>query len=89
MTFLFGYKFMHKFDTNSKIVVLDGNLAVGKTSIANDLADKMGMKYFPECHAHYLDERTLGPGQKCDPRFSGKSIERNNKLIIICTSMRF
>ncbi|PIK56694.1 putative NADH dehydrogenase [Apostichopus japonicus] len=71
VTFLFGYKFMHKFDTNSKIVVLDGNLAVGKTSIANDLADKMGMKYFPECHAHYLDERTLGPGQKCDPRFSG------------------
>lgn len=62
---------MHKFDKSSKIVVLDGSLAVGKTSLASDLADKMGMKYFPECHAHYLDERAFGPGEKRDPKFSG------------------
>lgn len=77
LTFLLGYKFMHKFDKSSKIVVLDGSLAVGKTSLASDLADKMGMKYFPECHAHYLDERAFGPGEKRDPKFSGDiSLER-------------
>ncbi|KAJ8024919.1 NADH dehydrogenase [ubiquinone] 1 alpha subcomplex subunit 10, mitochondrial [Holothuria leucospilota] len=71
LTFVFGYKFMHKFDENSKIIVLDGNLAVGKTTMAADLADKLGMKYFPECHVHYMDEKVMGSGQKCDSKFSG------------------
>ncbi|XP_038078027.1 NADH dehydrogenase [ubiquinone] 1 alpha subcomplex subunit 10, mitochondrial-like [Patiria miniata] len=71
VTFFMGHKFMHKFDERSKIIVVDGNIGCGKSKFSKELAEKLGMKYVPEAHLHYLDELELGPGKKYDPKFIG------------------
>ncbi|XP_022079961.1 NADH dehydrogenase [ubiquinone] 1 alpha subcomplex subunit 10, mitochondrial-like [Acanthaster planci] len=77
ITFFTGHKFMHKFDERSKIVVVDGNIGCGKSKFSQELAAKLGMKYMPEAHVHYLDELELGPGKKYDPKYIGNvSLER-------------
>ncbi|XP_046903749.1 NADH dehydrogenase [ubiquinone] 1 alpha subcomplex subunit 10, mitochondrial [Hypomesus transpacificus] len=43
---------------NSKIISVDGNLASGKSALAQKLADKLGMLYMPEPDTHYLDKMT-------------------------------
>ncbi|XP_067125395.1 NADH dehydrogenase [ubiquinone] 1 alpha subcomplex subunit 10, mitochondrial [Centruroides vittatus] len=50
------YKFWHgwidntldRFDENTKIIVVDGPIAAGKSTFASSLADELDMKYFPE-----------------------------------------
>lgn len=38
----------HRMDDNSKVVVIEGPCAAGKTDFARCLADDLGMKHFPE-----------------------------------------
>ncbi|CAN7996135.1 unnamed protein product [Ixodes pacificus] len=47
-----------RFDENTKVIVLEGNIGVGKTALAKSLADELGMKYFgePSFDQLYVDE---------------------------------
>lgn len=56
----------HRFDENSKVLVVEGPVAAGKTQFAAALAEDLGMKHFPEANMdiHYIrsngfDLRTL------------------------------
>ncbi|XP_055329074.1 NADH dehydrogenase [ubiquinone] 1 alpha subcomplex subunit 10, mitochondrial-like [Paramacrobiotus metropolitanus] len=37
-----------RFDENTKVIFIEGNIGAGKTTLAQNLADQLGMKYFPE-----------------------------------------
>ena len=41
-------KTVHRMDENTKVIVVEGNIGVGKTTLAKNLADLLGMKYLPE-----------------------------------------
>ncbi|XP_068624963.1 NADH dehydrogenase [ubiquinone] 1 alpha subcomplex subunit 10, mitochondrial [Battus philenor] len=43
----------HRFDANSKVVVVEGPVAAGKTKFAECLAADLGMKHFPEANMDY------------------------------------
>lgn len=49
-TFLHGYldNTLDRFDENTKVIVVDGNIAAGKSTFAESLANELDMKYFPE-----------------------------------------
>uniref|UniRef100_Q6WRX5 NADH dehydrogenase [ubiquinone] 1 alpha subcomplex subunit 10, mitochondrial n=1 Tax=Branchiostoma belcheri tsingtauense TaxID=155462 RepID=Q6WRX5_BRABE len=68
--YVLGDWFSRKENERSKIFVIDGNLAVGKTTLGKELGEKLGMKYFPEVDVHYFD-RFEGDGSPMDKRFSG------------------
>lgn len=46
----------HRFDDNSKVIIVEGPVAAGKTAFAASLADDLGMKHFPEANMdlHYI-----------------------------------
>ncbi|XP_072948028.1 NADH dehydrogenase [ubiquinone] 1 alpha subcomplex subunit 10, mitochondrial [Epargyreus clarus] len=46
----------HRFDENSKVLVVEGPVAAGKTEFAKVLAEDLGMKHFPEAtmDIHYI-----------------------------------
>ena len=46
----------HRFDDNTKVVVVEGPVAAGKTQFAAALAEDLGMKHFPEANMdiHYV-----------------------------------
>lgn len=46
----------HRFDENTKVVVVEGPVAAGKTEFAAALAEDLGMKHFPEANMdlHYI-----------------------------------
>ncbi|XP_013191688.2 NADH dehydrogenase [ubiquinone] 1 alpha subcomplex subunit 10, mitochondrial [Amyelois transitella] len=46
----------HRFDQNSKVIVVEGPVAAGKTKFASELAQDLGMKHFPEptMDFHYI-----------------------------------
>ncbi|KAF4517561.1 hypothetical protein B566_EDAN005125 [Ephemera danica] len=69
-TFLHGFldRTTHRFDENSKIVVVEGPIAAGKTAFAKALAEDLDMLYMPEANMdmHYInsynfDMRQLDP----------------------------
>lgn len=43
----------HRFDENSKVIVVEGPVAVGKTEFACALAEDLGMKHFKEANMDY------------------------------------
>lgn len=43
----------HRFDENSKVIVVEGPIAAGKTEFAKTLADDLGMMHFPEANMDY------------------------------------
>lgn len=49
-TFFRGYieGTVKRFDENTKIIVVDGNIGAGKSKFAKELADAFDMEYFPE-----------------------------------------
>jgi len=62
-------KTTHRFDENSKIIVVDGPVASGKTAFAKEIAEDLDMVYVPEANMDMLyindygfDMRTLDPG---------------------------
>lgn len=57
-----------KFDENSKIIQVEGNVAAGKQEFARKLADQLGMVYFPPVdiedlliNKHGFDYRAINP----------------------------
>ncbi|KAM3961350.1 NADH dehydrogenase (ubiquinone) subunit ND-42 [Aphomia sociella] len=46
----------HRFDENSKVIVVEGPVAAGKTTFAAALAEDLGMKHYPEANMdlHYI-----------------------------------
>lgn len=57
-----------KFDENTKVIQIEGNIASGKREFANQLAEELGMKVFPEISLDNLyinltgyDYRALNP----------------------------
>lgn len=54
-----GERTTKRFGPNSKIVTVDGNLASGKGKLAQELAQKLDMKYFPEADQFYIDKAYL------------------------------
>ncbi|CAI9548617.1 unnamed protein product [Staurois parvus] len=55
LAYLLGERTSKRFGPNSKVVTVDGNLASGKGKLAQELAQRLGMKYFPEANQFYLD----------------------------------
>uniref|UniRef100_A0A803KIL5 NADH dehydrogenase [ubiquinone] 1 alpha subcomplex subunit 10, mitochondrial n=2 Tax=Xenopus tropicalis TaxID=8364 RepID=A0A803KIL5_XENTR len=68
--YVLGERTTKRFGANSKIITVDGNLASGKGQLAKKLADRLGMRYFPEADEHYLD-KTTGDGSILPSKFSG------------------
>uniref|UniRef100_A0A6P8QYG1 NADH dehydrogenase [ubiquinone] 1 alpha subcomplex subunit 10, mitochondrial n=1 Tax=Geotrypetes seraphini TaxID=260995 RepID=A0A6P8QYG1_GEOSA len=74
--YVLGERTLKKFTENSKIITVDGNLASGKSQLAQQLAEKLGLRHFSEPDAYYLD-RTTGDGAILDSKFSGScSLEK-------------
>ncbi|XP_030065534.1 NADH dehydrogenase [ubiquinone] 1 alpha subcomplex subunit 10, mitochondrial [Microcaecilia unicolor] len=76
LAYVLGERTMKKFTEYSKIITVDGNLASGKGQLAQQLAEKLGLRHFSELDVYYLD-RTTGDGAILDPKFSGScSLEK-------------
>lgn len=58
LAYMLGERTTKRFGKYSKIITVDGNLASGKGKLAQQLAEKLGMLYFPEADEHYLDKST-------------------------------
>nr|XP_009942972.1 PREDICTED: NADH dehydrogenase [ubiquinone] 1 alpha subcomplex subunit 10, mitochondrial [Opisthocomus hoazin] len=67
---MLGDRAMKKFTEYSKIFTVEGNLSSGKSNLAQQIAEKLGMKYFPEADIHYLD-RITGDGTLLPEKFNG------------------
>ncbi|XP_060643140.2 NADH dehydrogenase [ubiquinone] 1 alpha subcomplex subunit 10, mitochondrial [Anolis sagrei] len=70
LAYMLGERTTRRFNENSKVFTVDGNLRSGKGQLAKRIAEKLGMRYFPEADIHYLDKIT-GDGKILDPKFSG------------------
>ncbi|NWX84115.1 NDUAA dehydrogenase, partial [Nothoprocta pentlandii] len=70
LAYMLGDRTTKKFDKNSKVFTVEGNLSSGKGKLAQQIAEKLGMKYFPEADIHYLD-RITGDGTLLDEKFHG------------------
>lgn len=70
LAYILGERTTKKFKENSKIITVDGNLASGKGELARKIADKLGMRYFPEPDVFYWDRRN-GDGKLLDSKFNG------------------
>ncbi|KAL9848352.1 LOW QUALITY PROTEIN: NADH dehydrogenase [ubiquinone] 1 alpha subcomplex subunit 10, mitochondrial [Geothlypis trichas] len=70
LSYILGERTTKKFTEHSKVITVEGNLSSGKGKLAQKLADKLGMKYFPEADIHYQD-RLSGDGQPLPEKFSG------------------
>ncbi|EMP34832.1 NADH dehydrogenase [ubiquinone] 1 alpha subcomplex subunit 10 [Chelonia mydas] len=70
LAYMLGERSTKKFSKYSKIFTVDGNLSSGKGKLAQQIAEKLGMQYFPEADVHYLD-RVTGDGTLLDEKFNG------------------
>ncbi|XP_077685921.1 NADH dehydrogenase [ubiquinone] 1 alpha subcomplex subunit 10, mitochondrial isoform X2 [Eretmochelys imbricata] len=70
LAYMLGERSTKKFNKYSKIFTVDGNLSSGKGKLAQQIAEKLGMQYFPEADVHYLDSVT-GDGTLLDEKFNG------------------
>lgn len=60
----------------SKLITVDGNIRSGKSKLAKEVAEKLGLKHFPEAGIHYADS-TTGDGKPLPVQFSGNcSLEK-------------
>ncbi|TRY60710.1 hypothetical protein DNTS_016442 [Danionella cerebrum] len=53
--YILGEETLPRFNKNSKIFTIEGNLASGKGALAQKLADEYGMLYMPEPDVYYLN----------------------------------
>ncbi|XP_075985784.1 NADH dehydrogenase (ubiquinone) subunit ND-42 [Anticarsia gemmatalis] len=65
----------HRFDDNTKVVVVEGPVAVGKTAFAAALAEDLGMKHFPEAN---MDIHYIRPNG-CDLRMFDKDVPEDTR----------
>lgn len=70
LAFILGEKTSKKWTESSKVITVDGNICSGKGQLAERIAEKLGLKHFPEAGIHYADS-TTGDGRPLDLQFSG------------------
>ncbi|KAM4835937.1 NADH dehydrogenase [ubiquinone] 1 alpha subcomplex subunit 10, mitochondrial [Thomomys bottae] len=76
LAFLLGDRTSKKLTEYSKLITVDGNICSGKSKLAKDIADLLGMKHFPEAGIHYVDSIT-GDGRPLEMEISGScSLEK-------------
>ncbi|XP_008827352.1 NADH dehydrogenase [ubiquinone] 1 alpha subcomplex subunit 10, mitochondrial [Nannospalax galili] len=77
LAYLLGEKTSKKLNEYSRVITVDGNICSGKSTLAKEVAEKLGMKHFPEAGIHY-SESTSGDGKPLDEvEFSGNcSLEK-------------
>ncbi|KAF6115212.1 NADH:ubiquinone oxidoreductase subunit A10 [Phyllostomus discolor] len=76
LAFVLGDKTTKKLTDSSKVITVDGNICSGKSKVAKGIADKLGMRHFPEAGVHYVDS-TTGDGRSLDMELSGNcSLEK-------------
>ncbi|XP_069321597.1 NADH dehydrogenase [ubiquinone] 1 alpha subcomplex subunit 10, mitochondrial [Eulemur rufifrons] len=76
LAFTLGETTTKKLTEYSKVITVDGNICSGKGKLAKEIAEKLGLKHFPEAGIHYADS-TTGDGKPLDVEFSGNcSLEK-------------
>ncbi|XP_042191940.1 NADH dehydrogenase [ubiquinone] 1 alpha subcomplex subunit 10, mitochondrial isoform X1 [Callorhinchus milii] len=76
LAFALGERTTPRMKEMSKIITVEGNLASGKSELAQKLAQRLDMLYIPQAGVHYW-EKKLGDGPLLEPTFSGNcSLEK-------------
>uniref|UniRef100_A0A3Q1LPX6 NADH dehydrogenase [ubiquinone] 1 alpha subcomplex subunit 10, mitochondrial n=1 Tax=Bos taurus TaxID=9913 RepID=A0A3Q1LPX6_BOVIN len=76
LAYILGEKATKKMTEKSKLITVDGNICSGKSKLAKEIAEKLGLKHFPEAGIHYVDS-TTGDGKPLPVQFSGNcSLEK-------------
>uniref|UniRef100_A0A8D0H7Y0 NADH dehydrogenase [ubiquinone] 1 alpha subcomplex subunit 10, mitochondrial n=1 Tax=Sphenodon punctatus TaxID=8508 RepID=A0A8D0H7Y0_SPHPU len=76
LAYILGERSSKRFNEYSKVFTVDGNLCSGKGRLAQQVAEKLGLRYFPEADIHFLD-RVTGDGTLLDAKFNGRcSLEK-------------
>ncbi|XP_034973920.1 NADH dehydrogenase [ubiquinone] 1 alpha subcomplex subunit 10, mitochondrial [Zootoca vivipara] len=76
LAYILGERTTPRLNEYSKVFTVDGNLRSGKGKLAQQVAEKLGLRYFPEADIHYLD-RVTGDGTILDSKLSGNcSLEK-------------
>ncbi|ELW63529.1 NADH dehydrogenase [ubiquinone] 1 alpha subcomplex subunit 10, mitochondrial [Tupaia chinensis] len=76
LAYILGEKTTKKLTERSKVITVDGNICSGKSKLAKEIAERLGLRHFPEAGIHYADSVT-GDGRPLDPAFSGScSLEK-------------
>ncbi|XP_075385421.1 NADH dehydrogenase [ubiquinone] 1 alpha subcomplex subunit 10, mitochondrial isoform X2 [Tenrec ecaudatus] len=76
LAYMLGDRASKKLTKSSKVITVDGNICSGKGKLARELAEKLGLRHFPEAGIHYADS-TTGDGQPLDLELNGNcSLEK-------------
>lgn len=76
LAFMLGDRTTKKLNNNSRVITVDGNLCSGKSKLAKDIAEQLGMKHYPEAGIQYSSSVT-GDGKPLHTDFSGNcSLEK-------------
>ncbi|XP_024901198.1 NADH dehydrogenase [ubiquinone] 1 alpha subcomplex subunit 10, mitochondrial [Pteropus alecto] len=76
LAFILGDRTTKKLTERSRVITVDGNICSGKSKLAKVVAEKLGLRYFPEAGIHYADS-TTGDGKPLDVELSGNcSLEK-------------
>uniref|UniRef100_A0A8C3YT19 NADH:ubiquinone oxidoreductase subunit A10 n=1 Tax=Catagonus wagneri TaxID=51154 RepID=A0A8C3YT19_9CETA len=76
LAFILGDRTTRKLTERSKVITVDGNICSGKGKLAKEIAEKLGLRHFPEAGIHYADS-TTGDGKPLDIQLSGNcSLEK-------------
>ncbi|XP_004417501.1 PREDICTED: NADH dehydrogenase [ubiquinone] 1 alpha subcomplex subunit 10, mitochondrial [Odobenus rosmarus divergens] len=76
LAYILGERTTKRFTEHSKVITVDGNICSGKGKLAKEIAEKLGLKHFPEAGVHYADS-TTGDGRALDIELSGScSVEK-------------
>lgn len=65
LAFFLGDRASKTLNEHSRVITVDGNICSGKSKLAKEIAEKLGMKHFPEAGIHY-SESTSGDGKPLD-----------------------
>ncbi|XP_003340583.2 NADH dehydrogenase [ubiquinone] 1 alpha subcomplex subunit 10, mitochondrial [Monodelphis domestica] len=76
LAYILGERTLKRFSNKSKVITVEGNVCAGKSDLAKDLAEKLGLRHFPEADIHYA-EKTSGDGSILSPELGGNcSLEK-------------
>uniref|UniRef100_A0A673T741 NADH dehydrogenase [ubiquinone] 1 alpha subcomplex subunit 10, mitochondrial n=1 Tax=Suricata suricatta TaxID=37032 RepID=A0A673T741_SURSU len=76
LAYILGERTTKKFTEYSKVITVDGTICSGKGKLAKEIAERLGLKHFPEAGVHYADS-TTGDGRPLDEELSGScSVEK-------------
>ncbi|XP_060049572.1 NADH dehydrogenase [ubiquinone] 1 alpha subcomplex subunit 10, mitochondrial [Erinaceus europaeus] len=76
LAFMLGDRASRRMTARSRVITVDGNLCSGKGALAGELAQRLGLRHFPEAGIHYSGS-TTGDGRPLDAELSGScSLEK-------------